>query len=130
MTQLCVPSPPVAMVRVLTTGDQGTRSSVRVQSLVPREAAMWVEEPTLLGEQRERLELALLHDTPSSPSSLGGGRGQGKRGKRRVYIHAFSLCEEVLAVCVSGDGERACYFCAILGVCSEKSNPELRPSLK
>lgn len=73
---LCVPSPPVAMVRVLTTGDQGTRSSVRVQSLVPREAAMWVEEPTLLGEQRERLELALLHDTPSSPSSLGGGRGQ------------------------------------------------------
>jgi len=49
--------------------------------------------------------------------SRGGGRGQGKRGKRRVYIHAFSLCEEVLAVCVSGDGERACYFCAILGVC-------------
>ena len=66
---LCVPSPPVAMVRVLTTGDQGTRSSVRVQSLVPREAAMWVEEPTLLGEQRERLELALLHD--HFPGCLG-----------------------------------------------------------
>ena len=40
---LCVPSPLVAMVRILTTGDQGTRSSDRVQSLVPREAAMWVE---------------------------------------------------------------------------------------
>lgn len=42
----------------------------------------------------------------------------GKKGKRRVYIHALSLCEEMLAVCVSGSGEGACYFCAILGVCS------------
>ena len=40
---LCVPSPLVAMVRISTTGDQGTRPADRVQSLVPREAAMWVE---------------------------------------------------------------------------------------
>lgn len=40
---LCVPSPLVAMVRISTTGDQDTRPVDRVQSLVPREAAMWVE---------------------------------------------------------------------------------------
>lgn len=64
---LCVPSPLVAMVRISTTGDQGTGHDRVPEPGTPAKLPCGWRQATVLVEQRERLELSAPPRHPSSP---------------------------------------------------------------